>query len=114
MLTKDQALTAREFWHMTERNTDGTPLRARRNGKTKTWVKRPHAWNIPVKYGLKQCFNITEGQAVKWCTPENWQVEHVLFAGLDPTETTVSSTTVHHPDNLLWLHVVLNLLGEMP
>lgn len=94
MLTYDDALKASEFWHMTERNADGTAVRARRNGRTKVWKTRPGAFNVPVKYGLKQCFNITESHAHNWCTREKWEAEHVLFADIQLDATTVSPASV--------------------
>lgn len=66
MLTKEEAMTARNFEHMTELNADKTPVRARRNGKTKTWVTRPDEWALPVKHGLKQCFTLTEKNSELW------------------------------------------------
>mgnify|MGYP001400411698 CR=1 FL=1 len=66
MITKEQALIANRFEHVTKKNADGTPVRARRNGKTKTWKKDPEDFNIPVKYGLKVYFNINPGNASEW------------------------------------------------
>jgi len=58
MITYEQAMTANHFEHVTLKNADGTPVRARRNGRTKTWKRSPFEFRIPVKYGLKQCFYI--------------------------------------------------------
>lgn len=58
MITYEQALTARHFEHRTLKNSDGTPLRARRNGQTKVWKREPGAFKIPCKHGLKTCFYI--------------------------------------------------------
>lgn len=66
MVTKEQALTARYFEHATLKNADKTPVRARANGKCQTWKTRPEAFKLPVKYGLKQCFYITEANAAEW------------------------------------------------
>lgn len=66
MITFEQALTARNFEHVTLKNADGTPLRARRNGATKTWKTRTGQFELPVKYGLKQCFKITEKDVQFW------------------------------------------------
>ncbi len=38
--------------HTERKNADGTPLRAKVNGKPKTWKTRPDAVQIPVKRGL--------------------------------------------------------------
>lgn len=43
--------------HRTQNNADGTPVRARLNGKMKTW-KTDDDWFQPMKYGLKDCFYI--------------------------------------------------------
>jgi hypothetical protein len=54
----ENAMSAQRFEHVSAKNADGTPVRARRNGKTKTWKTRPGIFRIPVKYGLKECFYI--------------------------------------------------------
>ena len=56
------------FYHKTLRNSDGTALRARRNGATKTWKTRPGAFRVPVKHGLRKCFYIEPGNAGDWLT----------------------------------------------
>lgn len=66
MLTDDQILNARNFEHKTLKNADGTPLRARRNGKTQTWKTRPGEFRIPAKHGLKHTFNITHNTRDEW------------------------------------------------
>ena len=66
MITKEQALNADRFENVSLKNADKTPLRARRNGKTKTWKTRPDEFSIPVKYGLKVYFNITQLDAHNW------------------------------------------------
>ncbi len=87
MITYEDALTTREFWHMFATNADGTPVRCRRNGATKTWKREPGKFRIPVKYGLKNCFYVNFESSLahgknnhEWCTPEKWPVEHELFA----------------------------------
>lgn len=65
-LTKDQANHAKSFEHVTEKNKDGTPLRARRNGATKTWKTRPDEFKVPVKHGLYTTFYITNENAHSW------------------------------------------------
>lgn len=54
--------------HTTLRNADGTPLRARVNGKCKVWVTRPDEFSLPVKHGLRDYFYITPLNAHKWTT----------------------------------------------
>ena len=70
MITKEQALTENHFEHVSLKNADGSPLRVRRNGKTKTWVTRPNDFRIPVKYGLKQCLYITRENARLFDVPK--------------------------------------------
>jgi hypothetical protein len=58
MITYEEALGASHFEHVTLKNADGTPVRCRRSGKTKTWKTRPGSFRIPVKHGLKDSFYI--------------------------------------------------------
>lgn len=70
MVTKDQALTANEFHFGTctrvigprGRITDKTD-HWRRNGVTKTWVTRPDEFQVPIKYGLRDCSYINDMSA---------------------------------------------------
>ena len=66
MVTKELALTAQRFEHIRLKNADGTPVRCRANGACKTWKTRPNEFRLPVKYGLKRCFYITEHNADEW------------------------------------------------
>jgi hypothetical protein len=95
MITYAQATDpgAREFWHVSEKNADGSPTRARRNGVTQTWKTRPGLFQIPVKHGLHgygYIRNFDDGDPVhlnnahRWCVPERWEAEHVLFEGVTP------------------------------
>jgi len=60
------AMTANEFYHRTEKNSDGSPARARRNGRTKTWKRQPGAFRIPVKHGMYDYFYIDNRNAGEW------------------------------------------------
>lgn len=69
MITKELAMQAeyrQEFHHKSVINTDGSPMRCRVNGKCKVWKTRPDEFRLPVKYGLKSCFYITEENANEW------------------------------------------------
>lgn len=66
MITKDLALTTRNFEHVSEKNSDKTPLRCRAMGRCKTWKTRPAEFKLPVKYGLYQSFYITPANAAEW------------------------------------------------
>lgn len=84
-ITKLQAITAKHgqiFLHMTAKNADGSPLRCRVNGESSVWKTRPAEFKLPVKYGLRECFYITNENADEWCTEANWQVESELFRGV--------------------------------
>lgn len=65
-VSKEQALTATRFKHVTEKYKDGRPLEVRRTGKTKTWKTRPDDFEIPVKYGMYDSFRITNENAQMW------------------------------------------------
>jgi len=77
MITKQEAMTADMFYHISRRNKDGTALRARRNGKTQTWVRRPNDFSIPVKHGLKRCFRIDDSSRCDWLTFDITEVDAV-------------------------------------
>ena len=69
MITKEQAVAAeyrQEFLHVREKDSRGNPLRCRVNGKCQTWKTRPNEFRLPVKYGLRVCFYITEHNAADW------------------------------------------------
>lgn len=71
MITREIALSRPpELHHITRKNSDGTPLRCRSNGKCKTWKTRPDEFRLPVKRGLRQCFAITPANAADWQLPE--------------------------------------------
>jgi len=57
-VTRENCETAQYFEHVSVKNADGTPARARRNGKTKLWKTRPERFKIPVKHGLRDYFYI--------------------------------------------------------
>ncbi len=67
MITKQQALTATNFEHVSQTNKgDKKPIKVRRTGKTTTWITRPDEFKVPVKYGLRQSFYITLQNAHEW------------------------------------------------
>ena len=68
MVTLQQALTVREFFHRTLRNADGSALRCRASGACKTWKTRPNEFRLPVKYGLRDSFYLTHDNAADWLT----------------------------------------------
>lgn len=80
MIYKETAVNARPgtiFYHVRLKNADGTPLRARVNGKCKTWKREPERFTLPMKHGLKQCFYIDSttmfghvGNPSQWCETE--------------------------------------------
>lgn len=68
-LTKDIAVSLghrAELLSKSLKNADGSALRCRVNGKCQTWKTRPLDFKLPVKYGLKTCFYITQANADEW------------------------------------------------
>jgi hypothetical protein len=59
-LTRANADTRSEWHSHTLHNADGTPVRYRRNGMTKTWKRRPERFAIPAKFGLYRHLTIDE------------------------------------------------------
>lgn len=93
MLTKEDAIRlggrGGTLFHRSLKNKDGTALRARVNGKCKTWKRDPKRWELPMKHGMRNCFRIhSDGQA-DW-HPSAWtEVEP-----LSPHERR-NATSVH-------------------
>lgn len=65
-MNKNDAMTARRFEHVLLKNKDGTPLRARANGKCKTWKTRPTEFLLPVKHGMYDYGHISHLTASQW------------------------------------------------
>ena len=59
-------LNASSFEHKTLTNSDGSRLRVRRNGKTKTWKRDLNRFEIPVKYGLYEYYTIDNNNHSEW------------------------------------------------
>lgn len=69
MLTRDQAASLpinTTLYHLYSHNTKGVPHRCRVNGRCTTWKTRPTEFRLPVKFGFKTCFYITETNAHEW------------------------------------------------
>jgi hypothetical protein len=68
MITRDDALEHRNehFYHSHERTRDGSSMRVRRSGMTKTWKRRPSDFHMPVKYGLYNSSYISERNQHEW------------------------------------------------
>ena len=58
--------TAQNFEHKSLLNADGSRLRARRNGATKTWKTRPTEFRIPIKHGMYDYGYITQADHLEW------------------------------------------------
>lgn len=85
MITKEQAMALKhgdEVWHVSHRNADKTPLRARVNGKCHIWVTRPAEFEVPMKHGLRNCFYITQDNAHEFVLPSEWE-ETMVNRALD-------------------------------
>ena len=73
MITRDIAVNATYgtiFYHKTLKNADGSPLRARVNGKCRRLKRDPHYFRLPMKYGLRDCFYIDNNNAHEFMTEE--------------------------------------------
>lgn len=62
----EQALDQGRVW---ARMAHGVLWQARRNGRTKTWKTRPHAFRIPIKAGFR---------ATGYIDHENWSSDFVI------------------------------------
>lgn len=66
MISKNEAVTATRFEHVSTKGSDGQPIRCRATGKCQTWVTRPNDFKLPVKHGLYNSFYITHENAKDW------------------------------------------------
>jgi hypothetical protein len=75
MITKAQAVERNgsghfakhsEFYHGSRRDSAGFPVKARRNGQTKTWVTRPDEFHIPTIEGFRGYSYIDQDDADQW------------------------------------------------
>ena len=74
MITIDQAKLLKHgdiIHHVSEKNADGTPLRARPNGRIRLWKTRPKHFSLPMKHGFKLCFRLTHYNAANWELPDD-------------------------------------------
>ena len=55
-------------------NADGTPMRARVNGKLRTWKRQPGYFELPMKHGLRNCFYIAPDNVRYWYVTEDGAV----------------------------------------
>jgi hypothetical protein len=75
MITRQQALTAREFHE--DHEPAGKIYTWRRNGATQTWKTRPDDFRIPVKYGLRSYGQIRETDAYRFHVAGECPTRHV-------------------------------------
>ena len=55
MITLEQAKNLKRgdiLHHISHKNSDGTPVRWKVNGKVKTWKRDPSRMEVPVKHGI--------------------------------------------------------------
>lgn len=78
MLTRDQALTAKEFHYGTCKRTigprGGITIQCevwRRNGSTQTWKRDPENYRVPVKHGMRSYGNIFPNSAANMHTSQD-------------------------------------------
>lgn len=80
MITKEIALSltiGQTLFHIRQKNSDGSRLRAKVNGRVQIWKTRPNDFRIPMKYGMYQsgCFNIINDAYTEFGNPSNWELE---------------------------------------
>jgi len=78
MITKQDAVNAhyrQEFYFV---NNHGVVKRCRVNGACKTWKTRPDEFKLPMKFGLYECFYITDENAGRFFTSEELAAEFAM------------------------------------
>lgn len=83
-ITKDESIVSVEFHYGECQRRHGPrggitfhQIRFRRNGKTKTWVRSPLEFRIPVKRGLREYGYITQTNASDFHTAEQCEIMDV-------------------------------------
>jgi hypothetical protein len=76
MITKERAISLKPgtlLWHTSVKNANGTALRAKVNGRCKTWKRDVERFELPMKHGMYDYFYITAFNAHEWSTndPDN-------------------------------------------
>jgi hypothetical protein len=66
MKTVTKETMATRFEHISLKNSDKSPVQAKRNGKTQTWKTRPNEFKIPAKRGLYDYFYIDQNNCNNW------------------------------------------------
>lgn len=69
MITIEQAKNLKHrdiLYHVSKKDSRGNPVVCRVNGKVKLWKTRPTEFEVPVKYGLYNCFYVTHLNAKDW------------------------------------------------
>lgn len=57
---------------------------ARRNGRTRTWKRKPNQFAIPVKAGLRTTTHITQYSLIAVAGEEGWQRADVVISPFNP------------------------------
>ena len=58
------------LYHVREKNSDGSALRVRVNGRVRTWRRSPGKIQIPTKYGMYDSHTIDERELGQWTLEE--------------------------------------------
>lgn len=69
MITVEQACALKHgdiIHHATQRNADGTPVRARVTGKVQVWKTRPGDYRVPLKSGMYAYGALSPSVAHAW------------------------------------------------
>jgi hypothetical protein len=73
-LTKNEALTVRDFHAPAQCAKKGRAVNWRRNGQTKTWKRNAERFAVPVTFGLYGHDTLTEDLAGQVCPAERCPV----------------------------------------
>lgn len=118
MITKEQAVEMGSKWgnttlyHATLRNSDGSALRARVNGKCKVWVRRPVDFSLPMKHGLRECFYLTQDNASEWLTEDPTEAQRQAEFRAKQITTMAKRANISPETPLPVLHDALIDAGE--
>lgn len=90
VLTLEQAVNHNgEFWSMRYlTDSHGVHHPMDRAGRVGPAVAKRGRWHVPVQFLYANdvkgnAWDLTSDNAKYWCTDTNWEIEHLLFEGLD-------------------------------
>jgi len=94
MITREQAETCNEFYHLRHRNPNGSAVKAVRDGPLQGWTDSDGIfhWQLTVRYHQGYAYQIVSGTAHEWTTEDPVVYSIVGLKHGEPTATVLYKT----------------------